>query len=296
MDRLTDRVLSRRRFFTVAAALALPGTLRAAPQPLDELPAAFARLEKTNGGRLGVAVRDTAGGESTGYRADERFPMCSTFKFLLAAAVLQRVDGRRETLEHSIGIPRQPLLSHSPLTGLHAGGSMTVADLCQAILTQSDNTAANLLLATIGGPAGITSFSRSIGDHVTRLDRMELSLNEARDGDPRDTTSPAAMAGDLEAVLLGKVLAPAARTQLTQWMAACLTGLDRLRAKLPAGWRALDKTGSNGEHTSNDIAVFWPPGRAPLIVTAYITQCPGPDARRAGMLADIGGLVMQSLN
>jgi beta-lactamase class A len=288
-------VLSRRGFFTVSAALALPGFLRAAPEPLEKLPAACAQLEKTSGGRLGVAVLDTASGAGTGYRADERFPMCSTFKFLLAAAVLQRVDGHREMLEHTIAIPRQPLLAHSPLTEPHAGGTMTVADLCQAILTQSDNTAANLLLGTIGGPAGITSFSRSIGDQVTRLDRMEPALNEARDGDPRDTTSPAAMAGDLEAVLLGKVLAPASRNQLTQWMEACVTGLDRLRARLPAAWRALDKTGSNGEHTSNDIAVFWPPGRAPLIVTAYVTECPGPDAKRAGMLADIGGLVMQAL-
>jgi beta-lactamase class A len=168
---------------------------------------------------------------------------------------------------------------------------MTIADLCHAVLTQSDNTAANLLLSTIGGPPGITKFARSIGDEVTRLDRTELTLNEALAGDPRDTTSPVAMAADLRTVLLGTVLAAASREQLTAWMAANETGLDRLRAKLPTGWRAADRTGNNGSHTSNDIAVFWPPDRAPLIVTAYITQCPGPETKRATLLADIGRLI-----
>jgi len=269
--------------------------VRAAPLRFTALPAAAARLEQTNGGRLGVAVLDTATRERFGYRAHERFPMCSTFKFLLASAVLQRVDRHDDTLERAMTIPPKPLLSHSPLTEAHAGGTMTLAELCQAILTQSDNTAANLLLGTIGGPAGLTTFSRSIGDKVTRLDRTEPALNEALAGDPRDTTSPLAMAGDLEGVLLGEWLSRPSRDQLTQWMASSVTGLDRLRAKLPADWHAVDKTGSNGVHTSNDIAVFWPPGKPPVIVTAYITQCTGSDSKRAAMLAEIGRLVVESL-
>jgi beta-lactamase class A len=139
----------------------------------------------------------------------------------------------------------------------------------------------------------ITRFSRSLGDAVTRLDRWETSLNESLAGDLRDTTSPAAMAGDLKSVLLGNVLSRPSRDQLTGWMESNLTGLERLRAKLPAGWRAADKTGANGEHTSNDIAVFWPGGRAPIIVTAYITQCMGPERKRAAMLAQIGELARQ---
>ncbi len=257
-------------------------------------PVALARLEQINGGRLGVAVVDTATGERSGYRADERFPMCSTFKFLLAAAVLQRVDRHQETLDHTIKIPPKPPLFNSPLTEPHVGGTMTIADLCHAALTQSDNTAANLLLESIGGPASITGFSRSIGDTVTRLDRMETSLNESLAGDPRDTTSPTAMANDLKSVLLGNVLSSASRDQLTLWMAANLTGLECLRAKLPEGWRAADKTGSNGEHTSNDIAVFWPAGKPPIIVVAYITQCIGPEGKRSAMLAEIGRLVRES--
>jgi beta-lactamase class A len=241
-------------------------------------------------------VFDTATGERSGYRVDERFPMCSTFKFLLASAVLQQIDRHHETLERVIAIPPKPLLSHSPLAEAHAGETMTIVALCDAVLIQSDNTAANALLETLGGPPAITKFCRSIGDEVTRLDRTELALNQSLANDPRDTTSPAAMAGDLQAILLGNVLSPASRNRLTLWMQGCLTGLERLRAKLPAGWRAADKTGSNGEHTSNDIAVLWPPGAPPVIVSAYITQCAGPETKRAAMLAEVGRLVAQSLN
>jgi beta-lactamase class A len=282
------------RSVVVITILVLPHLLHATPRSFSALPVSLARLEQINGGRLGVAVVDTATGERSGYRADERFPMCSTFKFLLAAAVLQRVDRHQETLDHIITIPPKPLLFNSPLTEPHAGGTMTIAALCHAALTQSDNTAANLLLESIGGPARITGFSRSIGDTVTRLDRMETSLNESLAGDPRDTTSPTAMANDLTSVLLGNVLSSASRDQLTLWMAANLTGLERLRAKLPEGWRAADKTGSNGEHTSNDIAVFWPVGKPPIIVVVYITQCIGPEGKRSAMLAEIGRLVRES--
>ncbi len=285
--------LSRRSFIAVTA-LAMPRLLHALPASFNTLPMALAQLEQNNGGRLGVAVLDTATGERSGHRVDERFPMCSTFKFLLSAAVLQRVDRHQETLDRAIAVPPKPLISNSPLTEPHAGGKMTIADLCHAALTRSDNTAANLLLDTIGGPPAITSFSRSIGDPITRLDRNETSLNESLAGDPRDTTSPSAMAGDLKSILLGNLLSASSRDRLTKWMEANLTGLDRLRANLPPGWRAADKTGSNGEHTTNDIAVLWPASRPPIIVTAYITQCVGPESKRGAMLAEVGRLVRQS--
>ena len=285
-----------RRSFIAMSTLALPEFLHATAKGFSELPAAFATLERANGGRLGIAVRDIATGEGTGYRADERFPMCSTFKFLLASAILQRVDRHQETLNAIISIPLKPLLFNSPLTEPHAGGTMTIGELCHAALTRSDNTAANLLLERVGGPAGITNFSRSIGDAVTRLDRTETSLNEALVGDPRDTTSPTAMADDLQSVLLRHVLSPASREQLTQWMESNLTGLDRLRANLPQGWRAADKTGSNGNDTSNNIAVLWPPGRPPIIITAYVTQCTGPESKRGALLKEIGRLVRESLS
>jgi beta-lactamase class A len=286
-------MMSRRTFLT--ATLALPRLLTAAPERLTRLHAALEQLERTNGGRLGVAVWDTSSGQRSTYRADERFPMCSTFKFLLVSAILHRVDRHQETLYRSIAIPPMPLLFNSPLTEPHAGGVMPIAALCSAALTRSDNTAANLLLSTIGGPAGITSFARSIGDPVTRLDRTETSLNEGLAGDPRDTTSPASMVRNLQSLLLEDVLSRPSRNQLAQWMEENTTGLDRLRADLPSSWRAADKTGSNGEHTSNDIAALWPPNRQPMLIAAYITQCSGPESKRAAMLKQIGKLVRESL-
>ncbi len=287
-------MLTRRKFLAVTA-LAMPHLMHAEPIGFASLPQAFASLEKQHGGRLGVAVIETGSGKQTGFRADELFPMCSTFKFLLAAAVLRRVDTYHDSLLRQVDVPPKPLLGNSPLTEAHAGGSMTVGALCHAALTRSDNTAANVLLETVGGPAAVTKFTRSLHDSVTRLDRNEPSLNSSLIGDPRDTTSPAAMAADLQNILLGDGLSDDSRQQLTQWMEANLTGLERLRANLPAGWRAADKTGSNGEHTSNDIAVLWPAGKLPVILTAYITQCPGPEKKRANMLAEIGRLVRAAL-
>lgn len=267
--------------------LSLPAAGRAT-SGLAGLAAQFEALEPDGGARLGVAVLDTATGATCGYRDHERFPLCSTFKVLLAAAVLARVDRHQERLERALNIPAPPLLSTSPVTQAHAGGAMPIAQLCEAVVTVSDNTAANVLLTTVGGPEGITRFARSLKDEVTRLDRLEMALNESRAGDPRDTTSPAAMVQDLRALLLGPVLSEVSRAQLRQWMEAGRTGLSCLRAQLPAGWRAADKTGRNGEHTTNDVAVLWPPHRPPLIVAAYITQYPGPEERRNALLAEIG--------
>jgi beta-lactamase class A len=294
-------MISRRTFFVagtvavVGAATPSPLLLAAPRRRFGNLPASLAQLEKDNNGRLGVAVLDIGSGETSGHRADERFAMCSTFKMLLAAAVLKRVDAGKESLGRRIPIPATGLLPHSPATQEHAGGGMPVLDLCAAIVTLSDNTAANLLLASIDGPAAITRFARSLGDTVTRLDRIEMALNEALPGDPRDTTAPAAMAGNMQKLLLGNKLSAASREQLTAWLIANKTGDERLRAGLTGGWRVGDKTGSNGENTTNDIAIVWPPRQAPVLVAAYLTACAGPEEKRNAVLAQVGRLVAQSL-
>jgi beta-lactamase class A len=264
-------------------------------QQFLNLPASLAQLEKRCSGRLGVAVLDTGSGKQIGHRADERFAMCSTFKMLLAAAVLQKADQGQESLGRAIKIPAKPLIPYSPLTEEQAGGQMSISELCNAAMTRSDNTAANLLLDTLGGPEGITRFARSLGDTVTRLDRTEGTLNEARPGDPRDTTSPAAMIGDMKTLLLGDALSSLSRDQLTLWMIANKTGGDRLRAGLPSGWRVGDKTGSNGETTTNDIAIVWPAQRAPVLITAYLTECAGSETKRSAVLAEVGRLIATSL-
>ncbi len=249
---------------------------------------AFAALEARHGGRLGVAVLDTGSGRRLGFRSEERFPVTSTFKFLAAAQVLSRVDAGQESLDRLVRYRRDALVTYSPVTERHVEEGMTIRALCAAAVEWSDNTAGNLLLQTMGGPGGLTAWLRSIGDGVTRLDRWETALNEALPGDARDTTAPAAMLADMQKLLLGEVLRPASRTQLAQWLVDCQTGAARLRAGAPAGWRVGDKTGGGERNTTNDIAVFWPPGRAPVLVTAYYTDARAEAAERNAVLAAVG--------
>jgi beta-lactamase class A len=284
-------VLTRRETLLLGSAASLLTLIPAFGFAAPPLTAACAALEKRVGGRLGVAVMDTASGDVGGHRADERFPMCSTFKFLAAACTLARVDGGAESLFREVAIPATGLIHHSPFTGKHAGKTMTVADLCEAAMVISDNTAANLLLDSFGGPPGLTAWVRSLGDGVTRLDRTEPALNEAVVGDPRDTTSPAAMAGTMQRLLLGDALSLASRERLTGWMIANQTGDKRLRAGLPADWRAGDKTGTGSNGSTNDIAILWPPGRPPLLVAVYLTETVADVAARDAVIADVGRLV-----
>jgi beta-lactamase class A len=280
-------MMSRRAllFGLSAAGLALPGGVGAAGENLAQEVAA---IEQKHGGHLGVAIFDTATMAHVEHRGSERFPMCSTYKFLSVACTLARVDRREESLARRVTYSRGELVAYSPVTEKHVGDGMTVAELCEAALTVSDNTAANLLLASFGGPPALTTYLRSLGDDTTRLDRYEPELNEAAPGDPRDTTTPAAMTELLRKLALGSVLLAESRAQITAWLVACKTGDKRLRAGVPTGWRVGDKTGSGGRNATNDIAVVWPPGRAPVIVTSYYIDCTEPSGAREAALAEVG--------
>ena len=247
------------------------------------------------GGRLGVFVRDTGTGSTLEHRTDERFPMCSTFKLLAAAAALKRVDEGAERLDQRIAYGPSDLLNYAPIAKAHvAEGTMTLSDLCAAAIDWSDNTAANLILQAIGGPAGFTQFARSLGDSVTRLDRNEPRLNEATPGDKRDTTSPRAMAGDMDQVLMSNALSEASRRRLEAWLIGDKVGDKRLRAGLPSSWRIGDKTGSGERGSTNTIAIIWPPERAPLIATVYYTESSAPMDARNAIHREIGGLIAET--
>lgn len=260
-------------------------------------------LEKSSGGRLGVFALDVSTGSTIAHRADERFPMCSTFKFLAVAAVLKRVDGGLDRLDRRIGYTKAELLDYAPITRKNvAAGAMSVGALCAAAIEYSDNTAANLLVASLGGPSAVTAFARSLGDRITRLDRTEPALNSGIPGDPRDTTSPRAMAADMRAILTGPVLSSASRAKLTGWMVDCKTGLTCLRAGLPHSWRVADKTGSGGpvnaagaSDTRNDIATAWRPNGRPAIVAAYLTGSQLTSTGSDAVLAGVGRLVAARL-
>ncbi|MCU4118526.1 class A beta-lactamase [Variovorax sp. N23] len=291
----------RRRAFVLAgsaaAAIGAPALANAADDPaLQPFRTRIAqeklnRIEADSGGRLGVCILDTASGRRIVHRADERFPMCSTFKLLAAAMVLKGVDDGQERLDRPIAIERSAILAHSPLTEPNVGATMTMGALCEATVTQSDNAAANLMLASFGGPAALTAYVRSLGDKTTRLDRNEPSLNAAIAGDPRDTTTPAAMLHLMQALVLGNALRPASRAQLRDWLIANQTGGRKIRAGLPAGWQVGDKTGGGAFGTNNDVAVVWPPGQPPLLVTAYLTQTKAPLAQRDATLAAVAALI-----
>lgn len=242
-------------------------------------------LEQAGSGRLGAALIDTGSGRRFAWRGDERFPLCSTFKFLLAAATLARVDSGAEKLDRKVAVARTDIVSHSPVTEKAVDGTMTVADLCKATITTSDNAAANLLLAPLDGAPGFTRWVRSIGDDVTRLDRPEPMLNESAPGDPRDTTSPAAMAANLEKLLLGKALSPRGRATLGQWLEATTTGAKRIRAGTPADWRVGDKTGTGENGATNDIAILWPPARKPVLLALYLVESKAPHGDNEALLA-----------
>ena len=254
----------------------------------------LAALEARSGGRLGLHMLDTATGFEAGWRSQERFAMCSTFKTLLVAHVLHEAQNGRLDLGRKYVYQQSEVVSWSPVSEKYAGADagMTLQQLCEAAVVVSDNTAANLLLNASGGPAGLTSWMRELGDSLTRLDRNEPDLNTAIAGDERDTTTPAVMSRTMQKLLLGNVLTDAGRAVLQQSLLASRTGDKRLRAGMPKDWKIGGKTGSGDNGTANDTLLIWPkPDAAPLLVTAFFTRNTLEPAQRDEVLAKAGQIV-----
>lgn len=229
----------------------------------------LAELETRSGGRLGFTAVDTATGRQIGWRADERFVYCSTFKAFLAAATLIRIQDGQESLDRLVPITAADMVSHAPVTGPATGSSLSVDRLMQAIVEVSDNPAANLLLKAGGGLGAMQAFYRSLGDDSTRVDRFEPEMNRL-DGD-RDTIQPARAAANLQRLFVDPASPLSAQSQdrLLGWMFSSPTGTDRIKAGVPAGWRVAHKTGTGGYGPTNDIGLLYPPTGEPVIVTAY---------------------------
>ncbi|WP_197523351.1 class A beta-lactamase [Actinokineospora pegani] len=242
-----------------------PTTSALAPPEQSQATEEFTALESTFGGRVGVYAVDTATGRSTGHRADERFLMCSTAKVLMAAAALRATP---DLMDRLVRYTPADLVAHSPVTEQHVGTGMTVAALCEATLTVSDNTAANLILSTLGGPQAVTDYVRTLDDPTTRLDRTETALNTTTP-EGLDTSTPAAFAQTTTALLVDGALPARARDTLTAWMKASTTGLDLIRAALPPTWTTADKSGSGAQGEVNNVAVTWPPNGKPWVVAVF---------------------------
>ena len=299
-------MLSRRDFLvtSVTASVLLATSARAnttsrhvdAAKQLRELEAAQARPA-----RLGVCFLDTATGEVTGNRMDEFFALCSTFKLALVSAFLREADQGRIDLDEILAFTEDDLLDWAPVTRTNLSkGGLSIATLAQAAQEMSDNTAANLLVRRLGGPAAVTARIREMDDTVTRLDRYEPDLGLVLSGDLRDTTSPMAMAQLVKRITTGDILQRGSRERLLQWMQNTNTGPNRLRAGLPSEWRTGNKTGTGrAEGTTNkcnDVAITFPPGRSPIIIAAYFDSgeyTAQIEPRHEAVLAKVGTIAAE---
>ncbi|MEV3988922.1 class A beta-lactamase [Streptomyces sp. NPDC049837] len=293
---------TRRTLLTAAAGAAalLPtgasGASAAPPRAGAPRAAAFGRLralERRHGARLGAVARNTVTGATVLYRADERFPMCSTFKTLAAAAVLRDLDRHGEVLAKRIRYTAADIVENSDTCEQHLATGMTVAELCDAAIRFSDNTAANLLLRELGGPTAVTRFCRSLGDTATRLDRWEPELNTAEPWRIEDTTTPAAIAGTYERLVLGDALNRGDRERLTGWLLGNTTSTHRFREGLPEDWRLADKTGGGSYGTNNDVGIAWTPEGTPVVL-AVLTTKPERDAPSDNLLVARAATVLAS--
>ncbi|ERK11430.1 Beta-lactamase [Serratia fonticola AU-AP2C] len=285
-------------FSAIFPLLTLTNMAEAASQPPQVTVDKLKRLENDFGGRIGVYAIDTGSNKTFGYRANERFPLCSSFKGFLAAAVLSKSQQQEGLLNQRIRYDNRVMEPHSPVTEKQITTGMTVAELSAATLQYSDNGAANLLLEKlIGGPEGMTSFMRSIGDNVFRLDRWELELNSAIPGDDRDTSTPKAVAESMQKLAFGNVLGLTERHQLMSWFKGNTTGGARIRASVPANWVVGDKTGTCGVYgTANDYAVIWPVGHAPIVLAVYTSKPDKESKHSDAVIADASRIVLESFN
>jgi len=291
-------LMSRRTFLQTAAMMpfVLTATARASESKRVASPQTrLAELERASGGRLGLYAVNTDSGVLIGHRADERFPVCSTFKVILVAAILARTTQIDGLLQRRIHYEQNDLVTYSPISEKHVSDGMTVSELCAAAIQYSDNTSANLLMKILGGPPAVTAYARSIGNSEFRLDRWETELNTCIPGDLRDTATPAAMALSLQSLALGNALPPAQRKQLNEWLHGNTTGAKRIRAAIPAGWQIGDKTGSGDYGTANDIAVLYPPERKPLVIVVYYTREEQNAKRNDDVVAAAARIVVDSL-
>ncbi|RNF34782.1 class A beta-lactamase [Paracoccus methylarcula] len=279
------------------AAVALTGLLWLQPASAqDAVTDRVIEAEQKLRARVGYSMLDLTSGETAGYRSDERFPMLSTFKVPLCAAVLARVDAGEEDLDRRITYSSADLVEYSPVTEQHVESGMTLSDLCEAAITMSDNTAANLLLESVGGPEGLTAFLRATGDGISRLDRWETELNEALPDDPRDTTTPQAMVATLDRLLFGGILSESARKTLVTWMENNLVADDLIRASLPQGWYIADKSGAGARGSRAITGVLGPEGRPERIVAIYMTETPASIETRNAEIAAIAKVIVADWN
>lgn len=273
--------------------IAVPSVLMAQD---DNLLTEVDRIERQLDARVGFAAYNLETGQRWEYNADQLFAMSSTFKTLACASLLQRVDEGNEQLERRVKVSASDIVTYSPVTEAYADNrEISLFELCEATMTTSDNTAANLILQAIGGPQAVTEFVRELGDSVTRLDRWETELNEATPHDERDTSTPNAMVSNLEKLVVGNALSPQSKNQLREWLVNNEVADGLFRSHMPDEWVIGDRTGAGGFGSRSITAVIWPPEREPTIVAFYITETDASFEERNSAIAELGSVIIESI-
>lgn len=296
MTNLQDRTMIKSAHRVALSLLLCAVFVQPASASSDSVLDVARQIEERLNARVGYAIYDTGSNESWLHNANDRFPMASTFKVLLCAAILAKRDAGDTGLAPAVTLEQEDLVTYSPVTENWIGKEVSVEALCEATMRTSDNTAANKALEVLGGPESVTDFMRSIGDNTTRLDRWETELNTATPGDLRDTTTPSAMASSLRELIFGEALSQSSREQLTAWLLGNEVGGPLLRAGIPKDWCIGDRTGAGGHGSRGIVAVIWPPERDPLVAAIYITQTEASMEDRDEAIAAIGKVLADSVS
>lgn len=254
----------------------------------DTLIKKIEKIEDQLDARIGVSIYDVTDNKLWSYNGDSRFPLMSTFKTLACAKLLVDVEKGLQSFDTSHVITENSLIAWSPITEKLIGKNMSLKEACSATMLMSDNTAANIVLSGIKGPKALTHFMRSIGDEVTRLDRIEPALNEGLTDDKRDTTTPNAMVKSLHTLLFANVLSTSSKDQLKQWMINNKVTGNLFRSILPENWSIADRSGAGGNGSRGITAVVWPDKSTPLIISIYLTQTDASFLLRNKAIVNIG--------
>lgn len=297
--------------------------------PADAVtPALEALAAKAQPGTLGIAVMDLATRELRGVNADRPMPMQSVFKLPLAIVVLDAVDRGQLSLDDKVTLTKEQLsVAHSPIADAFPGKSdYTVEELVRAAVAQSDNSAADILMKRIGGPAAVTQFFQRHNIPSFRLDRYEYELQPQLVGlpefkgqwigmkafdeaqaavpvetqraslriylaDPRDRVTPADTVRLLALLADGKLLTPASTAKLMEILEGTVTGADRLKAGIPAGAKLFHKTGTGPTvdgvaSATNDVGIIETPDGHRIAVAVYLAGSNLPPEQRAALIAE----------
>ncbi len=255
----------------------------------------LAELEASSGGHLGVSAINTANNKVVQYNAEKRFPFQSTFKVMVAAAILKQSMTNPQLLQQKVTYKKEDLVFWSPITEKYLADGMTISELCAAAIMFSDNMATNLLVKKLGGPEAMMLFARSLDDNTFHLENWEPQLN-SNPGDLRDTSTPVAMTKSLQKLSLGNILGASQQKKLVAWMTECTTGYNRIRAGVPIGWIVADKTGGASDYgITNDIGILWPLNGAPIVITIFFIQDKKDAPHRDDVIASATKIILSEL-